>query len=429
MILGTIFLVFAILLAFCVPIGGTIGIISLLAPYLEPGLPINAEFVFRHMVSAVDSFPLIAIPLFILSGLIMAEGGVSKRLFDVFAYIVGKRTAGMPAAVVITCLFYGAISGSAPATTAAVGAMCIPILVALGYDKIFVTALVATSGGLGVIIPPSIPFILYGLSSGESVGALFIAGIIPGIIVGVFLIGYAYIYCKRNGEDKEKIASNYNALRERGFLKLLKDSFWAILAPIIILGGIYGGIVTPTEAADISVVYSLIISIYIYKTLKWKDILRILTGAVKTTVPILFVVATATVFGRTLTLLQAPQQIAQTMIQLSSKKIVLLLMINVLLLFVGMVMDTTPAILILTPILLPVVKSFGINPIHFGVIMVINLAIAFVTPPVGLNLYVAHGMTGIPIMQIARKATPFIISFIVALLLITFIPSISLILT
>jgi C4-dicarboxylate transporter DctM subunit len=173
----------------------------------------------------------------------------------------------------------------------------------------------------------------------------------------------------------------------------------------------------------------LIISIYIYKTLKWKDILRILTGAVKTTVPILFVVATATVFGRTLTLLQAPQQIAQTMIQLSSNKIVLLLMINVLLLFVGMVMDTTPAILILTPILLPVVKSFGINPIHFGVIMVINLAIAFVTPPVGLNLYVAHGMTGIPIMQIASKATPFIISFIVALLLITFIPSISLILT
>jgi C4-dicarboxylate transporter DctM subunit len=206
----------------------------------------------------------------------------------------------------------------------------------------------------------------------------------------------------------------------------LKNSFWAILAPIIILGGIYGGIVTPTEAADISVIYSLIISIYIYKTLKWKDILRILTSAVKTTVPILFVVAAATVFGRTLTLLQAPQQIAQALIQFSSNKVILLLTKNVFLLIVGMVMDTTPAILILTPILLPVVKSFGVNPIHFGVIMVVNLAIAFVTPPVGLNLYVAHGMTGIPIMQIAKKATPFIISFFIALFLITFVPILSL---
>ncbi len=424
--LGLIFIGFFSLLFICVPIGFSLGIISLLAKVIYPNLPANAEFVFRHMVSAVDTYPIVAVPLFILSGIIMARGGVSLKLFDVFAYFAGNRTGGLPTAVTITCLFYGAISGSAPATTAAVGAMTIPILVSMGYEKVFVTSLVATAGSLGVIIPPSIPLIIYGLSSGQSVGSLFIAGIIPGIVVGLSIILVSYIYCRLKGEDKEKLNENSLRLRSKGFLNIFKDSFWALLTPVIILGGIYGGIVTPTEAANISVVYSLIISLFIYKSLTIRDLPGILREAVKITAPILIVVSTATVFGRVLTLLQAPQIIANTITAVFHTKFSLLIVINIFLLFVGMIMDTTAAILILTPILLPVITRFGINPIHFGVIMVVNLAIAFVTPPVGLNLYVASSISGLPVTRIANKALPFIGAFIIALMLITYVPVVSL---
>lgn len=426
--LGSLFILFFMFLFLCVPIGFSLGIVCLIAKAIYPNLPANAEFVFRHMVSAVDTYPIVAVPLFILSGIIMARGGVSRKIFDVFAFFFGRMTGGLPAAVTVTCLFYGAISGSAPATTAAVGAMTIPILVNLGYDKVFVTSLVATAGSLGIIIPPSIPFIMYGLSASQSVGALFIAGIIPGILVGLCIIFVSFLYCKFKGEDKEKLRENSLALRQRGFLNIIRDSFWALLTPVIILGGIYGGIVTPTEAANISVVYSLIISIFIYKTLTVKDLPGILRDAVKTTAPILIIISTATVFGRVLTLLQAPQLIAEFLTSAFQTKFMILLVINIFLIFVGMIMDTTAAILILTPIFLPIISKFGINPIHFGVIMIVNLAIAFVTPPVGLNLYVASTISNIPIMKIATKAIPFIGAFIIALLVITYIPAISLVL-
>jgi C4-dicarboxylate transporter DctM subunit len=358
----------------------------------------------------------------------MAQGGISKKLFDFFSYFIGNKTAGLPIATIITCLFYGAISGSGPATVAAVGAMTIPMLIGLGYDKKFVVAMVATSGGLGVIIPPSIPFIIYGLSSGESVGALFIAGILPGLLIGFCLMVYAYYYCRKNGEDKAKLNENYTQLRKMGFAGILKESFWALLTPVIILGGIYSGVVTPTEAANISVIYALIISLFIYKSLKFKDLKGIMKDTITTAAPVLLVVSAATVFGRVLTLMQAPQQIATALMATFSSKVAILLMINVFLLFVGMVMETLAAILILTPIFLPIVTALGVDPIHFGVIMVVNLAIGFVTPPVGMNLYVASSLTNIPVMEIAKKAIPFIAAFILALLLITFVPEISLLL-
>lgn len=419
-------ILFIVLLLISVPISSALGIVSLTPSLLDPNFSISAEYIIRSMLGGIDSFPLLAVPMFVLSGILMAKGGVSKKLFDVFSYFLGDHTAGMPCAVIVTCLFYGAISGSAPATVAAVGSMTIPLLIRMGYDKTFITALVAVAGGLGVIIPPSIPFILYGMASGASVGKMFMAGILPGVLIAALLMLYAFYYCKRHGEDKTKIHEEVDVLHEKGFVKVFIESFWALLTPVIILGCIYSGIASPTEAAVISVFYAFIISKFVYRTLAWKDIKGVFVKAIKTFAPILFILAAAVAFSRIITLLQIPQSAGTFILHSFSSKFAVLLIINVLLLIVGMVMDTSPAILILTPILLPITTSLGIDPIHFGIIMVVNLAIGFVTPPIGINLFVASSLTDVPVMQIAKKAMPLIGFFLLALLLITFVPAISL---
>lgn len=420
-----VFLIFIVCLVIAIPVSIALGIVAVLPGAFDPSFTASGQFVIRSMLGGIDSFPLLAVPMFVLSGILMARGGISKKLFDVFAYFLGKMTAGMPCAVIVTCLFYGAISGSAPATVAAVGSMTIPILTRLGYDKDFSTAVVAVAGGLGVIIPPSIPFIMYGMASGESVSDLFISGIIPGIMIGGLLMVYAIYYCKKHGEDKEKIAEVVDELHEKGFLSVLKESFWAILSPVIILGCIYSGIASPTEAAVISVFYALFVSMVIYRSIHWKDVWGILVEAVRTYSPILFILAASVAFSRVLTLMQVPQSVSAWILAHFTNKVVLLLVINVFLLIVGMVMDTTPAILILTPILLPIVTAIGMNSIHFGIMMVVNLAIGFVTPPIGVNLFVASSLTDIPVMRIAKKAMPMIAFFLMALLVITFVPAVS----
>lgn len=426
--LGILFALMIVFLALAIPVGVVLLCISLVPAVMDPSTPANFAFVIRQMVGGIESTPLLAVPMFVLSGVVMARGGVSKKIFDVFAYFLGNVTAGLPCTVVVTCLFYGAISGSAPATTAAVGTMTIPVLVSMGYDLTFAASLVAISGGLGVIIPPSVPFIMYCMSSGESVGSMFIAGVIPGLLIGGLLMVYAFFYCRIKGENKALIKEQVHEIKKDGFGKLFMDSFWALLSPVIILGGIYSGVVTPTEAAVVSVVYSLIISLFVYRTLKPADLWPVFVEGVQTYAPVVFIVSAASAFGRVLTILQAPQMVAGWVGSLGLHTVTLLLMINVLLLFVGMIMDTGPAIMILTPILLPIVQAVGINPIHFGMIMVVNLAIGFVTPPVGVNLYVASTLTKIPPMSIAKKALPAIGVFFVALMLITFIPQISLVL-
>lgn len=420
-----VFILFFVFLFIAIPISVSLGLVAILPGVFDASFTASASYIIRSMFGGIDSFPLLAVPMFILSGIIMARGGISKRLFDLFAYFIGNKTAGLPCAAVITCLFYGAISGSGIATVAAVGSMTIPLLVELGYDKKFCTALVAVAGSLGIIIPPSIPFIMYGMASGCSVSDIFLAGIIPGILIGCLLMVYAVVYCKKQGEDKEKINAKIGELHAQGLWKVFKSSFFAVLSPVIILGCIYSGIASPTEAAVISVFYSLIVSIFIYKSLAIKDVYAVFVEAVKTYAPILFILAASIGFSRVLTLMQVPQTISGWILLHFSNKIVVLIVINIFLLLVGMVMDTTPAILILTPILLPIVKGFGMDSIHFGIMMVVNLAIGFVTPPIGVNLFVASSLTDIPVVDIAKRALPLIGYFLIALLLITFIPQIS----
>ncbi|HOA15147.1 MAG TPA: TRAP transporter large permease [Bacillota bacterium] len=424
--INQLLIAFGVCLILGIPIGVTIGLATIFPSLLNPSFVANTQYVIRTALAGIDSTPILAVPLFILSGAIMARGGISKKLFNMFAYFLGNKTAGIPIAVIITSLFYGAISGSGIATTAAVGSMTIPIMVSLGYDKVFAAALVATSGGLGVIIPPSIPFIIYGLVTSTSVGALFTAGIMPGILIGISLMVYAYIYCRKYGEDKEKISANYKMLKDQGFIRVFKDSFWALLTPVIILGGIYSGVVTPTEAANISVFYSLFVCVFIYKSLPLKDLPGILISSIKSYAPLTMLMGFAIAFGRVLTLMRAPQQISEFITATFQTKVTFLVALNVLLLLVGMIMDVGPVNAILAPMFMGVISRFGIDPVHFGIIMTVNLAIGFVTPPFGVNLFVAAPLVGSPVFAVGKKAYPFIVAFIIALTLITFIPEISL---
>lgn len=425
MTIGLFFLILAVLLVIGVPMAGVFGIMSFLPNLMNPSFSYDAAAVVRSMVSGLDSFTLLAVPLFMLSGMIMAEGGISKRLFNFFAYFIGNKTAGFPCAVVVTCMFYAAISGSSPATVSAVGAMTIPFLVSMGYDKIFSAAIVTVAGGLGVIIPPSISYIVYASATGASPSGLFIAGIIPGLLIGVSLMIYCYIYCKRNGEDKERLLQNYREIRARGFFTLLKDSFWALLTPVIILGSIYGGIASPTEAAVISVVYGLFVCIFVYKTITIKNIGKVFADGAKTYVNILFIIAAATAFARCMTMLRYPQTISSAVLSAISSKVAILLIMNVIMLVCGMVLDNIPNIMILSPILLPIATAVGIDPVHFGIIMTANLAIGMVTPPMGINLFVASGMTGIPVLRLAKATIPFLVCFLLSLLIISFVPQVS----
>ena len=423
--LGIVALMFIILLFLGFPIATAMIFPTMFPALMDPKFMGNMSMIIRAVESGWDSTPVLAIPLFMLSGAIMANGGISKKLFDIFAFFIGKVKAGMPCAVVVTCLFYGAISGSGPATVAAVGAMCIPVLVELGYDKIFAAAIVATAGGLGVIIPPSIPFIMYGVTTGTSVGDMFTGGIIPGFLIAFCLMAYCVIYCVKHGEDKAKINAAVDKLHEVGLWGVLKEGFWAILTPVIILGGIYSGIVTPTEAACVSVFYAIVVSCFIYRTMKVRDVWTFMKSAVKSYAPICLLLAFAIAMGRILTILQAPAIIAGIVTSTFSNRYTFLLVLNIIMLIMGMFMDTASAIAILGPILLQTATGFGIHAVQFGVILVTNLAIGLVSPPIGINLFVAAPLVESDSWTVGKKAIPFIGFFLVALALITLIPAFS----
>ena len=420
-----VFVVFLVGIALSIPIGVSM-ILGSVAPIMLVGKGGTIVQLLNNTFSGANSTPILAVPLFILGGVIMAEGGISKKLFNFFAYFVGRFPGGVPCAVIMTCLFYGAISGSGPATTAAVGAMCIPFMVSLGYDKVWSAGLISVAGGLGVIIPPSIPFVLYSLATGVSTGALFLAGIIPGILIGGFMMIYAVFYCITKGEDRNLIKAKMTELSVNGFGALFKDSFWALLCPIIVLGGIYAGFVTPTEAATVSVFYAVIVSLFIYKSIQFNDMYRFLCAAVKTYGGLAFVLAFATAFGRVLSLTKATKVVQDFILGNFHTSFTVLSVCVIVFLVLGMVMDTGPAIIILAPVLLPAVMGLGVDDVHFGVILVCCLSIGLATPPFGLDMFVAGNLAQCPPMDVAKKSVPFIVAFLIALAMIVYIPAVSL---
>ncbi|RSL32096.1 TRAP transporter large permease [Salibacterium salarium] len=415
---GVLFISFAIFLLLSVPVGIALGLATLITVLYSGTMPV--EFLAQELVTSVDSFPLMAVPFFILAGEIMGRGGITDRLFGVANSLVGNKTGGFAIATIITCMFFAAISGSAPATVAAIGGIMIPAMVRMGYDKRFATATVAAAGSLGVIIPPSIPMVIYGVVGSTSIGDLFIAGIFPGLIVAGGLIAYAYYYSRKMGYKTSNEPFSWKELGKTSW-----HAKWALLIPIIILGGIYGGIFTPTEAAVIAVVYGLFVSTVLHRELSIKHLPSVISAGALTTATVLIIVGSATAFGKLLTREQIPNQVANWMLSISENHIILILLITVLLLIVGCFMDTLAAIIILTPLLLPIAVDIGYDPVHFGIIMVVNLAIGFITPPLGVNLFVGSGISGLSIEELSKAIIPFFVAMLITLFIIIFIPQIS----
>ena len=364
-----------------------------------------------------SSYGLTVIPLFVFMGQVAFHTGISKKLFAAANAWLGWLRGGLAIVAIVASMFFAAISGSGPATVAAIGGLTIPTMLKQGYDPGYSGAISAAAGSIGVVIPPSIPMVSYSIATSASVGALFLGGITPGIIIGLSLMLYTRFYCKKRGYiNRESLPFSWKTVGHA-----LADGIWALLVPVIILGGIYGGIFTPTEAAAVAVAYGFIVGILIYRDLKPKDLFRIFSNAALTTATIMIILGCANTFGRILTLQRIPTIIANWFQSVTNSGAVTLMLINVLLLIVGCFMETNAAIIILAPILWPVVEAYGVNIVHFGIIMVINLAIGFITPPLGVNLFVAVNVTGSKLGTICKAIVPIIIVMVIDLLIFTYI--------
>lgn len=412
-----LFIVFFILLILNVPIAVSLGGASLVALYF---MEIPFTMFPMIMYAAMAKFTLLAIPFFIMAGIIMEKSGISKRLINFANKSVGHLPAGLAIVAVITSCFFAAISGSGPATVAALGAILIPAMVKEGYDVGMSSALLSTSGAIGIIIPPSIAFVVYGAVAEVSIGKLFIAGIVPGLLIGLGLIVVSFIMCLKREYGRQNRAS-FDEL-----LSSFKDAFWGLMTPVIILGGIYGGVFTPTEAAAVAVVYGLLVGIFVYKEINLKKIKQIAVESAVSSATVMLIVACASVFAWVITTEGIAEAAGELILSFSENKYVILFLINILLLCAGCFIDAISAYYILIPILLPVVTLFGYDPLVFGVVMTVNLAIGQVTPPVGVNLYVACGIASIPLKTITKSLLPFLIASLIVLFLITYFPSISL---
>ncbi|MBO8163601.1 MAG: TRAP transporter large permease [Brevibacillus sp.] len=406
-----------VLLLLSVPVALSLGLASTIALVSDGNMPLIV--LIQRMFAALDSFPLMAIPFFILAGALMETGGISRRLVNFANSLAGGMTGGLAIVTVVTAMFFSAISGSSAATTAAIGSILIPAMVNKGYDIRFAGATQAVSGELGVIIPPSIPMILFGISASVSIGDLFIAGFLPGVLIGGSLIFTCWFLSKRRGYKGE------SGITWAHRVKAFREAFLALLMPVIILGGIYGGIFTPTEAAVVAVLYAFIVGVFVYKEVKWRELADVFAKSSITTSIIMIIISTAGMFGWILTREQIPQKVAALFTSISDSPIIFLALINILLLFVGMFFETSAAIIILAPLLTPVAMTLGIDPVHFGMIMIVNLAIGMVTPPVGVNLFVACQIANIRLEQLSKALLPFFLVLAIDILIITYVPALS----
>ena len=411
-----LFGLFLILLMLSVPIGYAIGMVTLVTMLEFTSMP--TLMIAQNSIAGVDSFPLLAIPFFMLAGNLMSGGGIAKRLVDFFECFIGHITGGLGMVTIVVCMFFAAISGSAVATVSAVGAFMIPQMVEHGYSKPFSAALTAAAGTIGVIIPPSVPFVIYGVVSGASITNLFTAGFLPGVLMGVALMLVCYLVSKKRGYRGSTEKASF-----RKIVHTFRDAIWAILSPVIILGGIYSGKFTPTEAAVVSVVYSYLVGRFVYKELDAATIYKSLKDAIVINGATTFMVGLSTAFAALLTMEQIPLKIAAFITGISSNGIIILMMVNLFLLIVGMFIDNIPATIILTPILLPICKKFGMSPVTFGIMLTMNLAIGFCTPPYGINLFVATAISKVKMEALSRELIFLIGALLAVLLSVTYIPA------
>ena len=381
---------------------------------------INMLISVKEMFSSINKFPLAAIPFFILAGNLMETGGISRRLVEFAKSIVGGVQGGLPMTCVLTCMIFAAVSGSSVATTFAVGAILIPALIKHGYPTPYAAALQATSAELGVIIPPSIPMILYGVSAEVSIGELFIAGFGPGLFIGVALMFWVWVYCKYKGWGKNDGDSRL------GFGKATVQASWALMMPVIILGGIYGGIFTPTEASAVAVFYALIVGMVIYREIRLQDLFIILRKSVLSSAVIMFIIANAGLFAFLITRAGVPDAIGHWLQDVLKSPAYFLLGVNAALFLIGMFIETSAAIIVLAPILAPVAVHFGIDPVHFGLVMVVNLALGMITPPFGVNLFAACTVARISLDRIIKDLVPFVLVILVCLMVVSYVPALSL---
>lgn len=369
--------------------------------------------------SSVNSFPIMALPAFVLAGALMECAGISRRIVTVAEHMVGQMSGGLAITAVLACVFFGAISGSGPATTAAVGMLMIPAMTRRGYKEDYAAAAVATAGGIGIIIPPSIPMVIYGVTAQESITKMFLGGVIPGFLFAFSLIGLHYCFCR--GKD---LASGLPSFSLRNLFKSLGDGFYAVMAPVVILGGIYSRAFTPTEAAVVAIFYTMIVGIFIYKEMSLPTFMKSLETTVWITGRVLIIMFAAYAFGRLLVQYRIPEVIAKGMLSVSSNHLVIWAMVTVFLLFLGMFMETLAIIMLVTPVLLPVMTTLGVDPIHFGVVLVCCCAIGFSTPPLGENLFVSSGISGVSLERLSIKALPFCAINILCIIIMILFPQI-----
>lgn len=420
--MGTIvmFIIMFGLMFFGVPIAVAMFLGMLALIHIDPVT--TSSFLAQTTYGGIASFTNLALPFFMISGTIMETGGLSQRLVNAANSIIGGITGSLGMVTVIACMFFGAVSGSVPATVAAIGAIMIPMMVQEGYNKYYATALACVAGGLGVIVPPSYPLVLYGVTCNQSVGDLFIAGLLPSCVVGGILIVINYFYCKKHQLKGENRFSIKNAAHAWW------DAKWALVMPVIILGGIYSGFFTATEAAVVAVVYGIVVGFFIYKELRLIRCWEIFRDNAAFIAGTMFIMCPAKATGSVFAYLNINEIISNFLFSISDNYYVVMLMIFIIMFFVGMFIQTTPAIIILAPTLLAVVSQVGCNPVHFGIILDLALAIAFVTPPVAMNLFVGSSLTGISIDKITKAEMPLLLGLIIAFFVVAFVPAISLVL-